>query len=104
MSYINSMSYSFCSSELNWTIYICPVISTLHLKCYPQLQSQNDISLAYSSFKGFEAARCLTKHLTLSYFRSLFNDHKRPLYYVTRSYFIEIISKNISELASDLLL
>jgi hypothetical protein len=29
---------------------------------------------------------------TLSFFRSLFNDHMRPLYCVTLGYFIEIIS------------
>jgi hypothetical protein len=43
------MGYSYWYSYLNRTIYVCPVIPTLLLKCYPHIQSQNDIPLAYSS-------------------------------------------------------
>ena len=74
------MSYSYRCSQLNWTIYNCSVIKTLLLQCYPHIQSPNDISLAYSSSKpsGLRTAKHLTKCFTLSYFRSLFNDHRRP--------------------------
>jgi hypothetical protein len=82
MSYNNSMSYSYCCPQLNRRFYIPPVIPTLLLQCYPHLQSQNDTSLAYSSSIGLPLPnRKCTKPstFTLSYFRSLFNDHRRPL-------------------------
>ena len=82
-SYNNSMSYSYCCSQLNRRFYIPPVIPTLLLQCYPHLQSQNDISLAYSSSIRLPLPnRKCTKPstFTLSYFRSLFNDHRRPSY------------------------
>jgi len=46
---------------------------------------------------GGEAAIVLTNTITLSYFRSLFNDHKRPfVYYVEQVYYVKkfIILKN----------
>ena len=88
------MSYSYCSSELNPTIYTSQVISTPPLKCYPQVLSQNDVSLAYSSSlrsrSSFKPSKWWT---TLSYFRSLFNDHRRPfMYYVERVYYVQYLN------------
>jgi len=92
------MSYSYWCSHLNPTIYIGQVISTPPLKCYPQVLSQNDISLAYlSSLKfplinrsSFKPSKWWT---TLSYFRSLFNDHRRPfVYYVERVYYVQYLN------------
>ena len=75
------MSYSYCCPQLNRRFYIPPVIPTLLLKCYPHIQSQNDISLAYSSSIRLplpNRKRTKPSTFTLSYFRSLFNDHRRP--------------------------
>ena len=75
------MSYSYCSSELNRRFYISPVTPTLLLQCYPHIQSQNDTSLAYSSSIELplpNRKRTKPSTFTLSYFRSLFNDHRRP--------------------------
>ena len=95
MSYNNSMSYSYRCPQLNWTIYICSVIPTLLLQCYPHIQSQNDISLAYSSsYLSIWTAKHLTKCFTLSYFRSLFNDHRRPLvHYVSQGYYVQLFQE-----------
>jgi len=76
------MSYSYCCSQLNRRFYIPPVIPTLLLQCYPHIQSQNYIPLAYSSSIRLPLPnRKCTKPstFTLSYFRSLFDDHRRPL-------------------------
>jgi hypothetical protein len=75
---INPMGYSYWTSVLNWMFYIHPVITTLRLQRCPHLQSNYDIPLAYSSSKIWSRRMFKPKHPTLSYFRSLFNDHMRP--------------------------
>ena len=92
------MSYSYWYSYLNWTIYTCPVTPTPLLKCYPQILSISDISLAYSSsspLRGRSRKSIKPNRFTLSYFRSLFNDHMRPLYYVTQGYYIDYNFNNL---------
>lgn len=59
-------------------LYNGQVTPTPSLQCYPQYKSQNNISLAYSS-SITETASTQTGVNTLSHFRGLFNDHRRPI-------------------------
>ena len=79
-------------------LYNGQVTPTPSLQCYPRYKSQNNISLAYSSSIS-ETASTQTGVNTLSHFRGLFNDHRRPIRSNTgepicRTYFFNI-SKNI---------
>ena len=77
------MGYSYSSSEVNWTIYNCPVTNSFGLQCYPRLLRTCGVPLAYSTSivpKNSQDADTISFVSTLSPFRGLFIDHKRPLH------------------------
>ena len=74
------MGYSYSSSEVNWTIYTCPVTDSIGLQCYPRLLRTCGIPLAYStSNRGLRRRWIKQYHPLYPTFVVYFKDYKPPL-------------------------
>lgn len=76
------MDYSYWYSYLNRTIYLAQ--SSPHFLYSVTLNTEGEmifhLPTQAHNLTGLQTAGQLTNYPTLSYFRSLFHDHRRPLY------------------------